>query len=427
MMSINTKIILTILSIIIFLSCSQTSINNITGPISSNNKNIIVKTGLDVLLEHHLDKLFGKKIALVTNHSGLDMFGESNVLKFLTNDSINLVKIFTPEHGLTGMVSDGELIQHETVSHLLPPVISLYGKSKKPTLEMLNNVDLIIYDIQDVGTRFYTYISTLGLVMETAGKVKIPVMVLDRPNPIGNKVEGPVLDIDYKSFVGQYAIPIRYGMTIGELAKMLIGEQMINPISELIVMPMENYKSNFFYNETNLPWVKPSPNIVDLETVFVYPGLNLLQGTNVSNGRGTYRPIKRVGTPWINSKQLLNNLENENLPGVTFVESRFTPTPLPSMASSPTFQDIECFGIDINITNPTIFKSVLTGITILYHLNEMYPDSFSFIPKSIANLWGSDFLYNQIPNGSSPAEIIDFYQEELNNFLQIRKKYLIYE
>jgi uncharacterized protein YbbC (DUF1343 family) len=423
----NKKIIQSISLLIFLWSCNTTAIINNAKPISSDKKYANVKTGLDVLLENHIDKLYGNKIALVTNHSGLDMFGESNVSRFLSLDSINLVKIFTPEHGFTGLIPDGEAIEHDTVSQLLPPIISLYGTSKKPTLEMYHDIDLIIYDIQDVGARFYTYISTLGLVMETAGETNIPVIVLDRPNPIGNKVEGPVLDIDYKSFVGQYPIPIRYGMTIGELAKMIVGEKMINPVPEIIIIPMKNYKGHFYYDKTKLPWVNPSPNIVDLETAFVYPGLNLLQGVNVSNGRGTYLPIKRVGAPWIDSKQLLSNLKNENLHGVTFVESIFTPTPLPSMAVAPIFQDTKCYGIDINVTDPTIFNSVETGLTVLYYLNKMYPDSFSIKPKSIARLWGSNYLNDQLKEGKNPEEIIDFYQENLNNFIQIQKKYLIYQ
>jgi len=196
-MLINKKI-LSILLIIFLWNCSQSSINNSINAIPVNYKTIFVKTGLDVLMENHLDKLYGRKVALVTNQSGLDMYGVSNVSRFLANDSINLVKIFTPEHGFTGMIADGEHIESETTSTVLPPIISLYGKSRKPTLEMYKDIDLIIYDIQDVGTRVYTYISTLGLVMETAGEANIPVMILDRPNPIGNKVEGPVLDINHK-------------------------------------------------------------------------------------------------------------------------------------------------------------------------------------------------------------------------------------
>jgi uncharacterized protein YbbC (DUF1343 family) len=181
------------------------------------------------------------------------------------------------------------------------------------------------------------------------------------------------------------------------------------------------------YGETKLPWVNPSPNIVDLETALVYPGLNLLQGVNVSNGRGTYLPIKRVGAPWIDSKQLLSNLRNEKLNGVSFVESIFTPTTLPAMATAPIFQDTKCYGIDINVVDPAIFNSVETGLTVLYYLNKMYPDSFSVQPKSIARLWGSNYLNDQLKEGKTPAEIVESYQSELEQFLQIRKKYLIYK
>ena len=418
----KNKIILIIIVCISssFWSCNPPKINIEEYPTNS------VKTGLDVLFDKHLDKITGKNIAIVTNQSGLNKNGKSNISMLLENDEIKLVKIFAPEHGFTGLYADGEHIDNDTSLKLLPPIISLYGKSKIPTVEMFEGIDLIIYDIQDVGARFYTYISTLGVVMETAGKANISVMVLDRPNPIGDKVEGPVLDIDFQSFVGKYPIPIRYGMTIGELAKMIVGEQLIKPIPKLEVIPMENYESTYTYKDTKLPWVKPSSNIVDLETAFVYPGLCLLQGTNISDGRGTYEPIKRVGAPWVNSKQLSINLNNENLKGVTFTEVNFTPIIIQSMATEPKFQDIECHGVDINITDNSNFKSVETGITILYQLIEMYPDKFSFIKDSLERLWGSDTLYDQLNNGDNPKQIIESYQKELDEFLKIRDKYLIY-
>ena len=225
-MLINKKTIQTILPVIFFVGCSHISINNSVRTTLPNDNNTIVKTGLDVLMEKHLDELNGKKVALVTNHSGVDMFGKSNVSRFMEHDSINLVKIFTPEHGFTGNLPAGEHVYYDSVSSKLPPIISLYGKTHKPSQEMLSNIDLIIYDIQDVGVRFYTYISTLGLVMEAAGEANIPIIVLDRPNPIGSNIDGPILNENYKSFIGKYPISTQYGMTIGELAKMIVNEKM---------------------------------------------------------------------------------------------------------------------------------------------------------------------------------------------------------
>ena len=423
----NTKIIQIILSVIFLLSCSQAPIINKDISISSNKNIAIVKTGLDVLLEDHIDKLYGENIALVTNHSGIDKNGDSNVSRFLNLDSIKLVKIFTPEHGFTGNIPAGESVDLDSISSKLPPIISLYGKTKKPTQEMLSNFDIIIYDIQDIGARFYTYISTLGLVMEAAGEANIPVMVLDRPNPIGNKVDGPILDKKFKSFIGQYQIPIQYGMTIGELAKMIVGENMIDPIIELTVIPMKNYNRNLYYDETNLPWINPSPNIPDLETAIIYPGFCLFEATNVSEGRGNYSPFKQIGAPWIDAEKLANVLFEQNLPGVIFKPIQFIPKSIPTMAKYPKFENQNCNGIEINITNRDNYKSILTGITVLWAINYLYPESLVIQKDSMGRLWGSDNLYYQLQSDKTPIEIVDSYQADLKQFLQIRKKYLIYQ
>ena len=426
-MLINKKTIQTILPIIFFVGCSQISINNSVRTTLPKDNNTTVKTGLDILMEKHLDKLNGKKVALVTNHSGLDMFGKSNVSLFMEHDSINLVKIFTPEHGFTGNLPAGEHIDYDSVSSKLPPILSLYGKTRKPSQEMLTNIDLIIYDIQDVGVRFYTYISTLGLVMEAAGEANIPVMILDRPNPIGNKVEGPVLDIKHKSFIGQYPIPIRYGMTIGELGKMIIGEKMINPISDLLVIPMENYSQNYFYNQTNLPWTNPSPNIPDLETAIIYPGFCLFESTIVSEGRGTYSPFKQIGAPWIDTNDLTKSFNDQNLKGVESNPVEFTPISIPSMSKYPKYENEKCFGIAINITNRNEYNSILTGVTTIWAIYKLHPDSINIKKDSMGRIWGSDTLYEQLKNGKNPKQIIESYQAELEQFKLIREKYLIYK
>lgn len=425
-MLINKKIMQTILLIILFVGCNQISINNPVQTTLPKDNNTTVKTGLDVLMEKHFDKLNGKKVALVTNHSGLDMFGKSNVSLFMEHDSINLVKIFTPEHGFTGNLPAGEHVDYDSVSSELPPILSLYGKTRKPSQEMLTNVDLIIYDIQDVGVRFYTYISTLGLVIEAAGEANIPVMILDRPNPIGNKIEGPVLDIKHKSFIGHYPIPIRYGMTIGELGKMIIGEKMINPISELLVIPMEDYSRNSFYNQTNLPWTNPSPNIPNLETAIIYPGYCLFESTNISEGRGTHSPFKQIGAPWIDANKIVEMLNSQNLQRVEFQETEFTPISIPSMSKYPKHENEKCFGIEINITNRDEYNSILTGVATLWTIYKLFPDSLIIKKESLGRIWGSDTLFEQLKNGKTPREIVNSYQNDLSDFLKIRKKYLIY-
>ena len=423
----NIKIIQTILLVMFLWSCSLISVNNSSDTISPKTNDALIKTGLDVLLEDHIDKLYGKNIALVTNHSGIDKNSESNVSRFLTLDSLKLVKIFTPEHGFTGNIPAGERIDYDSIISKLPPIISLYGNTKKPTQEMLSNIDIIIYDIQDVGVRFYTYISTLGLVMEAAGEANIPVMVIDRPNPIGNKVDGPVLEKKFKSFIGQYPIPIQYGMTVGELAKMIVGEKMISSIPELTVIPMENYSRNSFYNQTHLPWTNPSPNIADLETALIYPGLCLIEATNVSEGRGTYSPFKHIGAPWIDVESLTILLNKQNLPGVIFKPIMFTPVSIPTMVKYPKFENQKCNGVYIYITDRDIFNSILTGVVVLWSINKLYPDSLLINKDSMGRLWGSDNLYQQLCEGKIPSEIVEAYQTELEQFLPIREKYLIYQ
>jgi len=423
-MSINKRIIV-ILLILLFFGCSlNKSISLIKNPGAVNPD---MKTGLEVLLDSKLSSLYGKNIALVTNHSGIDRNGNSNISLLMKNSSINSVKIFTPEHGFTGNIPAGEHIEYGTVQTKFPPIISLYGSNRKPTAESLENVELIIYDIQDVGARFYTYISTLGLVMEAAAETNIPVMVLDRPNPIGNRVAGPLLNAANKSFIGMYPIPIQYGMTVGELAKMIVGEKLIDSTPELKIIPMQYYKRNSFFDELNLPWVKPSPNIPDLETALIYPGFCLFEATNVSEGRGTYQPFKQIGAPWVNPNSLIQLLHKQNLKGVEFQTVHFTPISIPTMSKYPKYENQKCFGIQLEITNRESFNSILTGLTTLWAINKLFPDSLVINKSSLGRIWGSDDLYFYLKEGKTPQEILNGHLPDLDQFQLIREKYLIYD
>ena len=246
---------------------------------------IKVLNGVDVLLKKKLHFIQSRKIALVTNHSGVDKNLVPNYKRLMEVEDVELKVIFSPEHGLFGESEAGEKINYTELKEL-PKVISLYGGTRKPSAEMLDGVNLIIYDIQDIGARFYTYISTLGLVMEAGAELGIPVLVLDRPNPIrGDIIEGPILDIQYRSFVGQYPIATRYGGTVGELAKKIIKNKWITSLPELEIIKMEGWQPNAWFDQTDLPWVAPSPNIPDLKTAIIYPGMCLFEGTNVSEGR----------------------------------------------------------------------------------------------------------------------------------------------
>ena len=382
-----------------------------------------ILTGLDILINKHKEQIKGLSIALVTNQTGIDKQGIPNYERLMDIESIHLKKIFSPEHGLFGEEAAGQTLRYDNTKTELPEIISLYDAGKKPTDEMFNNIDLILYDIQDIGSRFYTYISTLGLVMEKAGELGIPVWILDRPNPIsGTKIEGPILDITHKSFVGYYPIPIRYGLTVGELGRMILTEKWIDPIPKLEIISMEGWARNLWYDETNLKWIKPSPNIPDLETAILYPGICLLEGTNISEGRGTENPFKWIGAPWVHGKILAVELNKIGLPGVSFTSVEFTPIELPGIAINPKYQGESCSGIKIKITNRNTYKSVQVGITILSVLQILYPEKIEHKPF-LNNLWGRDDLTAQLKTKLTLDQLIDSIEEEIS-LLDYSKYYL---
>ena len=366
---------------------------------------VTVLTGLDVLLEKKIALITGKAIALVTNQTGIDRYGIPNYKRLLALDDINLKVIFSPEHGLFGE-ADEEITYDKKIADL-PEVFSLYGTVRKPTPEMLQGIDLIIYDIQDIGARFYTYISTLGLVMEAAAELQIPVLVLDRPNPIRSDiVEGPLLNLNYQSFVGKYPIPIRYGWTVGELAQKIIAEQWIPAVPSLSVVSMEGWYASLWYDETNLPWVKPSPNIPDVGTALIYPGMCLLEGTNVSEGRGTEHPFKWFGAPWIDGKILSQELNKLHLPGVVFVPKSFTPISIPGVADKPKYENQLCDGIEIRVITRNKYRSLNVGVSVLKKLQELYPENIVFKENRLNRLWGSDTLLKEL---QKKQKQINFY------------------
>ena len=318
--------IVKLIALLFFLVRCSSPIDTITiiEPVDINNDSI-VRTGLDVLIEDHPNYFRGRSIGLVTNHTGITKNNEKNYELFQTNSEISLKRIFAPEHGFFGEASAGAKVDYDGKNTPGPEIISLYGKIRKPTKEMLDGIDLIIYDIQDVGARFYTYISTLGLVMEAAGEYGIDVMVLDRPNPIGGEIiEGAILDTAFKSFVGYYPIPIRYALTVGELGQMAVKEGWLtsNP-PNLTIVKMDGWERKMFYDDTNLPWVPPSPNIPDLETAIIYPGMCLYEATNVSEGRGTNNPFKQIGAPWM-TYEIAKEMRDLGFEGIDFEYAKFS-------------------------------------------------------------------------------------------------------
>ena len=369
---------------------------------------IKVLNGIDVLLKKKLHFIQSRKIALVTNHSGVDKNLVPNYKRLMEVEDVELKVIFSPEHGLFGESEAGEKINYTELKEL-PKVISLYGGTRKPSAEMLDGVNLIIYDIQDIGARFYTYISTLGLVMEAGAELGIPVLVLDRPNPIrGDIIEGPILDIKYQSFVGQYPIATRYGGTVGELAKKIIKNKWITSLPELEIIKMEGWQPNAWFDQTDLPWVAPSPNIPDLKTAIIYPGMCLFEGTNVSEGRGTPNPFKWIGAPWIDGKKLSQTLNNFKLPGVVFVPKSFIPVEIPGKSENPKFKNQKCHGIEVWITNRDQYKSIDVGVLTLFSIYNMYPNDIKIRESGLNRLWGSSELYKKLLRGVTVDDILKY-------------------
>ena len=369
---------------------------------------IKVLNGIDVLLKKKLHFIQSRKIALVTNHSGVDKNLVPNYKRLMEVEDVELKVIFSPEHGLFGESEAGEKINYTELKEL-PKVISLYGGTRKPSAEMLDGVNLIIYDIQDIGARFYTYISTLGLVMEAGAELGIPVLVLDRPNPIrGDIIEGPILDIKYQSFVGQYPIATRYGGTIGELAKKIIKNKWITSLPELEIIKMEGWQPNAWFDQTDLPWVAPSPNIPDLNTAIIYPGMCLFEGTNVSEGRGTPNPFKWIGSPWIDGKKLSQTLNNFKLPGVVFVPKSFIPVEIPGKSENPKFKNQKCHGIEVWITDRDQYKSIDVGVLTLFSIYNMYPNDIKIRESGLNRLWGSSELYKKLLRGVTVDDILKY-------------------
>ena len=337
--------------------------------------------------------------------------------------------MFGPEHGIRGDAPDGHSISDGKDSKTGIQVYSLYGKTKKPTKEMLKNVDILVFDIQDIGARFYTYISTMFFAMQAAVENNIPILILDRPNPInGIRVEGPIIQEGFKSFVGIANIPIMHGMTIGELALFFNEENLLNDNlkADLKIIKMQNWTRNMYFDETGLTWVNPSPNMTSLETALLYPGLCLIEGTNISEGRGTPTPFLNIGAPFINSDSLISKLNSYKLEGISYSKIKFTPVEIPNMASKPKFEKENCNGIYFTITDRQKLNSLKLGLVLIYSIMKLNPNDFSFRESSIDRLYGSSNLRTMLTKGFSPNEIMNTWKQDLEKFNQIRKKYLIY-
>jgi uncharacterized protein YbbC (DUF1343 family) len=389
-----------------------------------------VQTGLDVLVANDCALLKGKRVGVVTNHTAIDRQGRHIADLLYEAPGVTLSKLFAPEHGIRGTAEAGAQIGSEVDAKTGVPILSLYGETKKPTPDMLRDLDVLVFDIQDVGTRFYTYISTMSLAMEAAAEQQIPFVVLDRPNPIGGTVvEGPVLAPENRSFVGIHPIALRHGMTIGELARLFNEEGWLagGKKADLTVVRMKNWRRTMLFADTGLPWVKPSPNIVSPATALLYPGIGLLEATNIAEGRGTAAPFEQCGAPWIDAGRLLQALHRYSFPGLEYDSTSFVPVDMPGMATNPKYEGQVCRGLRLRVTRPELFRAVDFGIHLIATVHELHPDKLVIRESGMRLMTGSTAVTAALIEGQAPETVIASWEKELKEFLSLRQKYLLYD
>ncbi len=374
-----------------------------------------VMTGLDVLQAEEFSRLEGLRVGLITNHSALNRNGIHILELMAQGEAVELGGLFTPEHGFQGASTTESVPVNERLDI---PVYSLFGDTLRPTTEMLEGIDMLVFDIQDIGVRFYTYISTMALCMEEAKKHDIPFLVLDRPNPItGLKVNGPIQDASLLGrFTSYFPLPVMHGMTVGELAELFNIEYGIQ--CDLGIVEMKGWEREMYYDETGLPWINPSPNIRNVTQEILYPGIALTEAANISVGRGTRTPFEWLGAPWIDGDALAAELQSRNLPGIEFAPVHFTP-------ATSKFAGEECHGVRCTLTDRGDFMAVVTGIHLLDALYKLYPDQYEI--EKIHGLVGKMAVIEMIKNRQPVERIVMSWQPELSTFIKIRNDYLLYK
>ena len=379
-------------------------------------RNAATRSGLDVLAERNFQPLAGQRVGLITNQTGVDRLGRRNV-DLMRRAGITIAALFSPEHGFAGREDQPE-VRDATDAATGIRIYSLYGATARPTPEMLRGVDALVFDIQDIGARFWTYETTLAYAMEAAAHAGIPFYVLDRPNPItGTHVEGPLLDADRTAFVGYIpGLPVRHGMTIGELARLVNGEKKIG--AALTVIPLEDWRRGDWFDSTNLPWVNPSPNMRSLNAALLYPGLCLLEAAkNFSVGRGTDVPFEQVGADYIGGRELAGWLNSRQIPGVRAYPTSFTPT-------ESNFRGVRTEGVRFQVTNRELFDSTRLGLELAAAIEKFYPGKIDF--SVCKNLIGSDDVIRRLAAGEDARTIQQSFADAVGGFVQLREKYLLY-
>ena len=371
-------------------------------------------TGIDVLEAQNFAPLAGKRVGLITNQTGIDRSGRSTIDLLAHAPGVKLVALFSPEHGIRGAVDERVPSARDEATGL--PIYSLYGETERPTPAMLAGIDVLVFDIQDAGVRFYTYITTMGYVMEAAAQRHLPFYLLDRPDPLGGeRIEGPMLDRERTNFVGYFPMPVRMAMTLGEMAKLFNVQKKIG--CDLHVIRLQNWQRRMSFEDTGLPWVSPSPNLRSPAAGLLYPGLEILQAGGVSVGRGTSQPFELLGAPWIHGEEFAAELNRRAIPGVHFAPQKFTP-------DSGLYHGEPCDGVRITLTDRAAFQSMRMGMEIAAALSKSYPDKFD-AAKTI-ELIGNAATVQQLQAGVEPSAIVAGWSADLAIFRKVRVKYLLY-
>ena len=376
----------------------------------------VVDTGVDVLRGAGFARLQGARVGLLTNQTGRARDGVSTIDLLHEAPNVHLLALFTPEHGIRGTLDAGVPNSDDPTTGL--PIYSLYGSTRRPTPTMLDGLDTIVIDLQDVGTRFYTYATTMAYMLEAAADLGLRVIVLDRPNPVtGATIEGPGLDDieEVRSFTGYFSMPIRHGMTVGELARLFNGERDIG--AELEVVPLDGWRRKLWFDQTGIAWVDPSPNLRSVTQATLYPGIGSIEGTNLSVGRGTEKPFEQLGAPWIDGNQVAVVLNRRGLPGVRFYPVSFTPV-------SSKYAGEVCEGVFLIVTNRNLLRPVRTGLEIAAALYRLYPASFDL--DAAVRLLGSRDALERVKAGDNPATIAADWTDGENAWRQLREPYLLY-
>jgi uncharacterized protein YbbC (DUF1343 family) len=382
--------------------------------IQASPRDVHALTGIDVLEAQKFAPLVGKRIGLITNQTGLDRNRRSTIDALAHAPGVKLVALFSPEHGIRGAVD--ERVPSATDAATGLPVYSLYGEDVRPTDAMLVGLDALVFDVQDAGVRFYTYITTMGYTMEAAAMHHLIYYVLDRPDPLGGeRIEGPMLDRERTNFVGYFPMPVRMAMTLGEMAQMFNAENKLG--CDLHVILLRNWGRRDWFDDTGLPWVNPSPNLRSFRAEILYPGLEILQAGGVSVGRGTDRPFERIGAPWIHSGAFVEEMNRRSVPGVRLIPDRFTPDSGPYMGKL-------CEGVRVEMTDRGSFDSMRMGIEIAATLAKLYPSNFD-VTKMIALLGNAETI-EMLKTGVAPATIVASWGAQLEAFRKMRTKYLLY-